>query len=237
MNTFTKFKHVTLIGCGGIGSYLAPILARMAAHSILFVDGDTLEQRNMERQNFGEFHPKNKALLTRDSIRTSLGQTIPFIQADTSYFTVESFPNLLTPPDEQENPNHLLVCAPDNHVCRKTVLEFSDATRIPCIIAGNDFSDGLAYIYFSEYRGTPLDPRVTYPELLTDTSNDPASCSNEAVVAAHPQLPVANFLAASAVIMLAKAFNREIISGKAPLPTKSTRIVFNNSFQHYPFAS
>lgn len=51
---------VCLIGCGGTGSHIAQCLARLAVHalgrtplSLTFVDGDTVEPKNVGRQLFG----------------------------------------------------------------------------------------------------------------------------------------------------------------------------------------
>ena len=54
---------ITLVGCGGTGSWLAPAIARIARVlldagepdrrvSVTFVDPDTVEQKNLARQNF-----------------------------------------------------------------------------------------------------------------------------------------------------------------------------------------
>lgn len=47
---------IVIVGCGGTGSNLAPMLSRMLIrHKILLIDGDRVEARNVERQTFQEF--------------------------------------------------------------------------------------------------------------------------------------------------------------------------------------
>lgn len=70
---------ITLVGCGGTGSHIAQALARLAAHcrdtggpavSLSFVDGDTVEAKNVGRQLFGPAdvgHNKAQVLAARFS--------------------------------------------------------------------------------------------------------------------------------------------------------------------------
>lgn len=55
--------HLVLVGCGGTGSWLAPAVVRVARllrerfnkrTTVTFVDGDTVEEKNIYRQNFCE---------------------------------------------------------------------------------------------------------------------------------------------------------------------------------------
>lgn len=47
---------IVIVGCGGTGSNLAPMLSRMLTNEkFLLVDGDIVEKRNVERQTFQEF--------------------------------------------------------------------------------------------------------------------------------------------------------------------------------------
>lgn len=69
--------HFVLVGCGGTGSHLAQALARLASHvrdgggqapALTFVDGDTVEAKNVGRQLFSRAdigHNKAQALAAR----------------------------------------------------------------------------------------------------------------------------------------------------------------------------
>lgn len=56
-------KTVLLIGCGGVGGYEAELLVRLGIRKLIFFDGDSFEQTNLNRQ-LGCGYPtigKNKA--------------------------------------------------------------------------------------------------------------------------------------------------------------------------------
>lgn len=88
----TKFQIVQ-IGCGGTGGYLIPPLSKFISHlppsvsaKYIIIDGDTVEERNVLRQNFlPEDIGKNKAAVLgeRYGVETAdmfVGeQTMPFI--------------------------------------------------------------------------------------------------------------------------------------------------------------
>lgn len=68
-------KRVIVIGCGGIGSWLAPALAKtlqfQAPHSaLILIDGDSFEPKNAERQQFS--HVGNKAHVLAGDIQDSV---------------------------------------------------------------------------------------------------------------------------------------------------------------------
>ena len=48
-----RHRKVLIIGAGGIGSYLIPILNRLGVYSITAFDPDKVEQKNLRYQNFG----------------------------------------------------------------------------------------------------------------------------------------------------------------------------------------
>ena len=43
-------KHVLIVGCGGLGGYLAEYMTRMGVGGITAVDGDVFEESNLNRQ-------------------------------------------------------------------------------------------------------------------------------------------------------------------------------------------
>ncbi|HNA87040.1 MAG TPA: ThiF family adenylyltransferase, partial [Nitrospira sp.] len=68
--------HVIQIGCGGIGAFLGIHVARLARECfrlfdtvmVTFYDGDTIEEKNLRRQNFCQAeigHNKAEALAFR----------------------------------------------------------------------------------------------------------------------------------------------------------------------------
>ena len=81
---------IALVGCGGTGSHLALALARLASHvaqtagapqlSLCFIDGDTVDARNVGRQLFSPAEVGlSKAVTLADRLNTALGLRIAAI--------------------------------------------------------------------------------------------------------------------------------------------------------------
>lgn len=187
---------IYIVGCGGVASYLLPVLLKLLVNlehkpSIILIDGDSLEERNLDRQLFNpEDIGKNKAAALAELYNSYPGQITPSLD----YFT-DGFPVI---------DGSLLLCCVDNHVARSAVLNTCDTNNCIAIVGGNEYTDASAALYHPRWKGSPLDIRVRHPEILTDKSGDPTrpmSCQGEAQVA-NPQLAIANFSAANAMLWL-----------------------------------
>jgi len=81
-----EYYAVMIVGCGGIGSYVAPNIvrmisnhtsSRMRATKIIFADPDIVEQKNITRQNFSNADVgKNKAQALADRYSAVFGVPI-----------------------------------------------------------------------------------------------------------------------------------------------------------------
>lgn len=82
-----RTKKAAVIGCGGLGGYLAEYLCRIGIGEIRVVDGDVFEESNLNRQLLSDTAVlgKNKALCAADRIR-SVNPEVP----------AEAFPVFLT---------------------------------------------------------------------------------------------------------------------------------------------
>lgn len=174
-----------IIGNGGVGSWLVPALLRLIGPDhIVLVDGDTLEPKNLDRQLFETSDigkPKAEALARRYGIR----RFIP------DYFSLGSIEGIRS--------GDLLFLCVDNHAARRAALSTADLMDCEVVIGANEYVESEAYWYLPAWKETPLDPRVFYPGILTDTSGDPTrpeSCTGDAADAT-PQLVLANKQAAS----------------------------------------
>lgn len=178
-----------VIGVGGAGSILAPILVKLiGARHVLLVDGDTLEPKNLDRQMFSESDlGRNKA----EAMATRIG--CGFMDR---FYDVALM--------EHNRMDWLLVCV-DNHPARMEALKACDRSKCSAILCANETLSSEAYLYRPRWLGTPMDPRVMYPEILTDRSGDPRGreigCTGEAQ-AQNPQLVTANMMAASLALHL-----------------------------------
>jgi molybdopterin/thiamine biosynthesis adenylyltransferase len=173
-----------IIGAGGVGSLLMPSFCKLVGkRQVTVVDGDTLEEKNLDRQLFEPNQiGRNKAWALAAKYNC---------QAITEYYSMGRFPIIES--------DWLLVCV-DNHPARLAALNECDARGCSAIFGCNETHSAEAFYYTSMWRGTDLDPRVYYPEILTDHQNDPMAraigCTGEAQER-NVQLVSANFMAAA----------------------------------------
>lgn len=189
-------RHI-VIGCGGVGSWLVPKLIRLEPpDSILLMDGDAFEEKNLDRQLFSrEFVGTNKA-----AAMSGLHGTRALLE----YFTAGSM---------RLSQDDLLWCCADNHAARRNVLDACDLYGCQAILGANEKTESEAYFYKREWGGGPNDPRVIYPDMLTDNSGDPTrpeSCA-ELANSGQTQTVLANGLAADFMLHLYWSWFREKI--------------------------
>jgi molybdopterin/thiamine biosynthesis adenylyltransferase len=105
-------KKILIIGVGGIGGYLAPLLAQSGQYEISLADPDTVEEKNLSYQNYMEDDiGKNKARLLSEAINNFGNGRVP---SSTSI----CFP-ILT--DKQLEGYDLIICCADNLDVRRLV--------------------------------------------------------------------------------------------------------------------
>jgi molybdopterin/thiamine biosynthesis adenylyltransferase len=184
--------RLIIIGCGGVGSWLAPQISRLG--ELTLVDGDTLEPKNLDRQLFESKHiGMNKA----EALAEKLGAS-----AVPQYLTRGSF---------EFRRSDVILCCVDNHAARRAVLDACDRRGCITIIGANETTDAEAYVYERAWQGTQADPRVRYPEILTDTTGDPTApigCTGQAADE-RPQLVTANAIAAC---LMASLLNYHVVN-------------------------
>tara|TARA_Y100000310_G_C20652808_1_gene800381 strand:+ start:321 stop:1007 length:687 start_codon:yes stop_codon:yes gene_type:complete len=176
---------IMIIGAGGVVSHFLPQLLMMLnleEDDIMICDGDKIEEHNLDRQIFD-----------RNQIGLNKAQALKRLY-DKRIIAWEEFfkPNNGTSHIAAFNPDVIFV-AVDNHFTRKIVLECIDelGTGITVIFGANEYFDAQAYVYKYVWYNTLADPRVRYPEILTDNQINPLSCQGEATEST-PQLAIAN---------------------------------------------
>lgn len=185
-------KNVYIIGAGGVTSYFMPAFIKTLAHQandkprIYIVDGDKLEERNLERQLFDKAHvSKNKA----EAMVKQYSGEYKALAAIPRYFTVGA----------RIKTGSLIFGFVDNHAARRAVLSACDRYESVAIIGANEYTDAQAIMYYPAMKDGPMDPRVRYPEILVDTTGDPIralGCDKEEALEAAPQLAIANMACA-----------------------------------------
>lgn len=188
-------RHI-VIGCGGVGGRVVEKLYRMEPN-ILLMDGDAFEEKNLDRQLFSEDKVGvNKA--------EALADTYEGCGYLAEYFTSGSM---------RLSPDDLLWCCADNHAARRNVMDACDLYGCQAIVGANEATESEAYFYKREWGGGPNDPRVIYPDMLTDNSGDPTrpeSCA-ELANSGQTQTVLANGLAADFMLHLYWSWFREKI--------------------------
>jgi hypothetical protein len=193
-----KMLHnVYIIGAGGVTSYLLPPLLKTLSHQykdppeITIFDGDNLEERNLERQLFNVKDAKAKRNKAEALVRMYQTAYPPHCLEAVKIYFYDGI--------ELEDGSLVFVCV-DNHAARKAALFVCDKYFCNAILAANEFTDAQSIFYSPFNAGKLLDPRVKYPEILTDESEDPRrpeSCTSEAALEKTPQLPIFNMAAAA----------------------------------------
>ncbi len=183
---------IVIVGFGGGGGKVAENVAKIAPDDVLVVDGDTFEAHNLERQFVPEkYIGVNKAEAAADIYNWRWE------------FMPEFFHSGL---DLGIDAGTTIFCCADNFPARKECLITADRAGCTVIIGGNsEGMDAEAYYYEPRMRGTPNDPRIYYPVILTNTGNDPlmpGGCQGDEAMKKGGQLVLANYLSAAFMLML-----------------------------------
>ena len=201
-----EMKDIKVIGVGGIGLCVLPVLCRYLNYhpeidtaDIHLIDGDEFEARNSERQQFVELG--KKAEVTAKSLEEEYRNLV--FHSHTDYLNEENVGWHVREED-------IVFMGVDNHSTRKLVIE--ECMRkddIILITGGNDYTTGDVSIYIRE-KGEDVtkSPIHVFPEIANPPEGDknPADlegrreggCAVE--VASAPQLLIANNLVAASML-------------------------------------
>jgi len=204
-----------VIGAGGVGSWLTPSLCLLLGpRKVVVVDGDRLEEKNLNRQLFRREHLGQNKAIALAGLYGCLSRPEYFAMGR---FTVQ--------------PEDWLITLVDNHPARRAALNEADMRGCRVLIAANETHSAEAYYYEPQWRGGSLDPRTYFPEILTGTDGDPMGeaigCTGEAQEE-NPQLVSANSLAASLAMHLFVLWHLEAPKLESEtLPSLPYRLVAN----------
>ncbi len=203
-------RHL-VIGAGGVNSWLIAKLVRAApGEYVRILDGDRLEERNLDRQLF-DFSDIGKLKAEALAIKYRVDWQGDFFTSGTLRL------------EESD----LLWVGVDNHSARREALDACDLYGCQALLGANEETDAEAYYYRREWGGGPNDPRVIYPSILTDRSGDPlrpVGCIEAAQEHGQVQTVLANGLAADFMLHLYWAWYRspEIAEEYRPVHHKSS---------------
>jgi len=103
-------KTITLAGLGGIGSYIAFLLARMQPHQLIIYDDDIVEAANMSGQLYDMFCIG----------RSKVSATISLLSSFASFYDVMGFSERFT---EESEATDIMICGFDNMAARRVFFE------------------------------------------------------------------------------------------------------------------
>lgn len=215
-------KRVVIIGCGGIGTWLAHALSKslhaQAPESILvLVDGDTFEEKNVDRQLFEVYG--NKA----HSLRASIQPMASSIYVVPMAAWIVSEGNEADHDDDDDMISKItaeklleegdsVFCVVDNHAARKLVFDAArNFNNIDVYTGGNDDKLYGSVYHYCRRDGEDITahPAVYHNEFVNPPDRNPGelSCQERAMLDGGTQvlainMAVASVLAAKAAQML-----------------------------------
>jgi hypothetical protein len=224
--------RVIVVGVGGVGGWLvkglAPMLEAADPGSVLMlVDGDTFEEKNLDRQDFFEYGWK--AVSRANELQGRYPQTIIVAQP---YFVVGESEGWPEEEGEVVGANQLLqngdvvFATVDNHATRKVLIEVAaQFDDVDLFTGGND--DGYFGSTYHYQRRNGVDtidsPFDWHPEMADPPDRNPGemSCEERAAVAGGTQLLATN-MAVSAFLL--GRFHQSLILGE---PDQAAEIFFD----------
>lgn len=155
---FSK-SSVLCIGAGGLVSHIAPTLVRKGIGSITLLDGDVVEQSNLNRQRFyqkdvGEFKaPALAENLKAECIAASeiCGLAFRFEEAIDRCI---------------ELPCDVAVCGVDNNPARVIASRYFRAIGVPVVFTGVSTNGDHGYVFIQDKEGPCI--ACLYPDMIND---------------------------------------------------------------------
>lgn len=195
--------NIIIVGCGGTGGNFIKELGRFLYRnnvrsrcSVLLVDGDLVEERNVSRQPFmPQDVGRKKAAVMAEILQEAFGVFCGFYpEYLDAVYDLDKF--------KREDSATILVGCVDNHACRKVLHEyFQKSESCFYLDAANEYSIGEVVVGV-RIAGKELFPdRVQYfPEILQDQSVPRSEESCQQVNAVQPQHLVTNLFAANLLL-------------------------------------
>lgn len=209
-----KYDKVIVLGCGGTGSILLPLLSRYLwsqkyTGRLILIDGDSYGDNNLSRQLFSQSRVgMNKAEYQGTLIGSHIPDMADQIEIIDKFVDIEDMEKLI------ENGTVVINCS-DNKAARKIVEDkiasVEEGIHICC---GNEFTTGQVQIH-SRVRGVSVTPTIYERSPVFNSMEDnraKMSCEELAALPSGGQLITANAMCAVlAMNMFVQATNEEAI--------------------------
>ena len=175
-----KLKNIFVVGVGGTGSYLLPVLMRYLASRtdvnsdivVKIIDGDKYDEGNVKRQEFAHSRiGRNKAEVQEEIY----SRKFPNLKI-TSCSEYIGYSNV-----EMIGENSIVFCCVDNHFCRNILSKHCQTlNNVLFIGGGNEYTDGNIQTYFrvdGKEMNRPIEHR--HPEIENTNDGDRSEMSCE----------------------------------------------------------
>ncbi|MDR0447213.1 MAG: HesA/MoeB/ThiF family protein [Treponema sp.] len=165
-------KKAAVIGCGGLGCYIAEFLARIGLGHLTLIDGDVFAQSNLNRQLYAlETNPgKNKAL--------EAGERLLQIRSNLSLNVIDVF---LTNKNAGEvlKGHDVIIDALDNVKARLLVEKTAHTLEIPLVHgAVEGWNAQVCTVFPGDFTLSMLYPADNEPDKPSVLSFTPAFCAS-----------------------------------------------------------
>jgi molybdopterin/thiamine biosynthesis adenylyltransferase len=152
-------SSVLCIGAGGLVSHIAPTLVRKGIGSITLLDGDVVEESNLNRQRFYQRDVgKFKAPALAKNLR---GECIAASEVRGLAFRFEEALDRRI-----ELPCDVAVCGVDNNPARVMASRYFRAIGVPVIFTGVSSDGDHGYVFVQDRQGPCI--ACLYPDMVND---------------------------------------------------------------------
>lgn len=196
--------HVIVVGSGGTGTYFLKEFSRFiqgghrAVSKLTIIDGDTVEEKNMERQSFApEDVGFNKAAVMADVLSSAFELNW---ESYSEYLTELEQLDEIVGKGSSRTP--LIVGCVDNHACRMLLEEFfSKKDNVIYLDSANEFSTGESVFAYKK-NGKVVSPcrSYYYPEIAKKDNKAVTEMSCEELNNVAPQHIATNMTAGNILL-------------------------------------
>lgn len=205
-----EFSNYVIVGAGGIGAHLAPVLSKFLAFkkpgsNLWIIDGDEIEDKNLARVYSNDVIGAPKATILQEICSDAVPSDALEVETILEYVTPDTFERYHKTSWYKDG-TVIFACV-DNHKSRVYLEQLvSELDNGILVSGGNAEHDGQAQLYV-RLDGKDVTPRITKfaPELLSedDPNNifpDEEDCTGQ--YEDRPQLILANVTAAICMLNL-----------------------------------
>ena len=200
-----KFKNIFVVGVGGTGSFLMPVVMRYLASRtdvnkellVKIIDGDKYDEGNFARQEFAHSRVgRNKAEVQEE-----------IYQRKFPALTISSVPEYLGSSNiEMIVDGSIIFCCVDNHFCRNLLSKHCQTLNNVILISrGNEHVDGNVQSYFKidgKEMNHPIEYRHPEIERTNDGDRSEMSCEELHNLPSESQVIFANAMSGTLMACL-----------------------------------